>query len=106
MESVNFFASVSDGHGSFSGSINNLSRSGLCLRDLPVTLDRNAKRLSVVVSGHGKTFRLLAVPRWTEESGYRKNIGVEIVNAPWGWTEFIMSMEPIMHTSWPDEIRA
>ena len=105
METVNFVVNVSDGYGSFSGSIDNLSRTGLCLSDLPANLDKHAKRLSVVVKGHGKTFRLLAIPRWTAESGYRKNVGVEIVNAPWGWTEFIMSMEPAMHTPRLEEMR-
>lgn len=95
MECANLRIDVSDGQGSFSGSINNLSRFGLCLSNIPITLDQNAKRLSIVVSGHGKNFKMLAIPRWTLAGAYKKNIGVEIVNAPWGWTEFIRSMEPL-----------
>lgn len=94
MESVNLLIDVSDGLGFFSGSVNNLSRVGLCMNDLPAKLDQNARRLSIVVSGHGKNFKMVATPRWTEEGKYKKNIGVEIINAPWGWTEFVMSMEP------------
>ncbi len=105
MESVNLIIDISDGLGAFTGSINNLSRFGLCLNDLPANLDQNAKRLSIVVSGHGKNFRMLATPRWAVQGNYKKNIGVEIVNAPWGWTEFVMSMEPAIPDQWIEEIR-
>ena len=96
---------VSDGLGFFSGSIHNLSRFGICVNDLPAKLDQNAKRLSVVVSGKGRNFKMVGRPRWTEAGKFKKNIGVEIVNAPWGWTEFVMSMEPQVGMSWLDEIR-
>lgn len=105
MESVNLLIDVSDGQGFFSGSVNNLSRFGLCMNDLPANLDQSARRLSIVVSGHGKHFKMLATPRWIDEGAYKKNLGVEIVNAPWGWTEFVMSMEPSLRDPWLEEIR-
>lgn len=104
IDSLGLAIDVSDGLGFFSGSINNLSRFGLCMNDLPAKLDQKAKRLSIVVSGHGKNFKMVGRPRWTEAGKYKKNVGVEIVNAPWGWTEFVMSMEPKEADPWATEI--
>lgn len=104
IDSAGFDIDVSDGLGFFSGSIENLSRFGLCMHDLPSRLDQKAKRLSIVVSGNGKNFKMVGRPRWTEEGKFKKNVGVEIINAPWGWTEFVMSMEPEMKGPWVEEI--
>lgn len=98
----NLMADVSDGRGFFSGHIGDLSRFGFCMKDLPNKLDQTAKRLSIVVSGHGKNFKLLARPRWSDESGYRKNLGVELINAPFGWTEFVMDFEPQSDDVWEE----
>jgi hypothetical protein len=89
----NLWADVSDGKGFFSGIVTDLSRFGLRMTDLPAKLDNN-QRLSIVISGHGRNFKMLVKPRWAEKASTQKSVGVEIVNAPWGWTEFVMQMEP------------
>lgn len=96
----NLTADVSDGRGFFSGHIGDLSRFGFSMKDLPNKLDQKAKRLSIIVSGHGKNFKLLARPRWSDENGYRKDLGVELINAPYGWTEFVMDFEPKSDDVW------
>lgn len=92
IEIKNFWADVSDGKGFFSGVVTNLSRFGLGMTDLPAKLDSN-QRLSIVISGHGRNFKMLVKPRWAQKESMQKSVGVEIMNAPWGWTEFIMQME-------------
>jgi len=37
---------------------------------------------------------MLARPCWTKKDNTQKSVGVEIMNASWGWTEFVMSHEP------------
>ncbi len=100
MEISNLQIDVSDGWGFFSGSLSDLSRFGLCMRDLPKKINQNAHRYSIVISGDGKNFKLLARPRWNEDEQRRKTIGVEIINAPWGWTEFVISKEPQSDDPW------
>lgn len=89
----NLWADVSDGKGFYSGMVTDLSRFGLRMTDLPAKLDNN-QRLSIVISGHGRNFKMLVKPRWAQKASAQKSVGVEIVNVPWGWTEFVMQMEP------------
>jgi hypothetical protein len=89
----NLWADVSDGKGFYSGMVTDLSRFGLRLTDLPLRCD-TSQRLSIVVSGQGKNFKMLARPCWTKKDSTQKIVGVEIMNASWGWTEFVMSHEP------------
>ena len=100
---VDLTINVSDGLGFYSGSIQNLSRFGLLMSGLPLQLDQDAKRLSIVVSGHNKHFKMVATPKWTKENQLRKDVGVELVNAPWGWTEFVMSLEADLAFPFRDE---
>ncbi len=96
----NLWADVSDGKGFFSGQVIDLSRFGMCMTDLPGKLDNSSRRLSIVISGHGKNFKMLVRPRWSQKETSQKSVGVEIINAPWGWTEFVMDFEPAPVDVW------
>ena len=52
------------------------------------------KKMTVVVSGQGKNFKLSVRPRWSNIDGNGWSVGAEILNPPWGWTDFIMQYEP------------
>ncbi len=93
-------ADVSDGRGFFSGMVTDLSRFGLCMTDLPIKLDNTSQRFSIVISGHGRNFKMLVKPRWAKTATGRKCVGVEILNAPWAWTEFVMEFEPQSDDVW------
>ena len=88
-----FISDVSDGAGFFPGVISDVSRFGICISDLPRRLNDKVKRMTVVVNGHGKNFKMLVKPRWAEQAGLRKMVGCEIVNTPWEWTDFVMRFE-------------
>ena len=94
IEVANFSVDVSDGKGFFSGQVTDLSRVGLQLNDIPKRLNHNASKLSVVVSGNGKNFKMQAIPKWACENGHYKNVGIELVNVPFSWTEFVIGFEP------------
>lgn len=96
----NLWADVSDGKGFFSGMVTDLSRFGLRLDDVSTRLDNTTKRLSLVITGHGKNFKMLVRPRWSSREATQKSVGVEIINAPWGWTEFVMDFEPTPDDVW------
>jgi hypothetical protein len=97
---IPYLVDISDGVGFYTGYVNNLSRFGICLQDIPNRLNQHAEKLSVVISGGGQNFKIKARARWTEQQKYSKNIGLEIVNAPWGWTEFVMEKEPPQDDIW------
>jgi len=90
----NLMVDISDGKGFFSGTVGDLSRSGLKLDDLSNRLDITSKQLSVVVSGQGKHFKMIARPKWKKSRNISNNIGVEIIKAPFGWAEFVRDFEP------------
>lgn len=89
----NFMVDISDGSGFFSGTVSDLSRSGLKLGGIAPKLNDRSKHLSVVISAQGKHFKMMARPRWSQTHQVSKNIGVEIVKAPFGWTEFVMDFK-------------
>ncbi len=87
-------ADISDGVGFFPGTISDVSRFGLCMSDLPKRINNKTEKMTVVVSGHGKNFKMLVRPKWSTETGLRKMVGFQIVNTPWAWTDFVMQIEP------------
>lgn len=102
MGSNNYQIDISDGRRFFSGSLSNLSRSGLCLEGIPKKVDHTTRHLSVVLSGADVNFKILTRIRWAEEERSSKMLGLEILKAPWGWTEFVMAKEPAPDSSWAE----
>ena len=86
---------VSDGVGFFPGVVSDISRFGIKIKDLPKRINAEAQRLTIVVSGRSGHFKMKVRPRWAKGTGHIKIIGAEISNVPWGWTEFVMGLEPI-----------
>ncbi len=85
---------ISDGAGFFPGVITDVSRFGMCMAELPTRVNVKTKRMTLVVSGLGKNFKMIVRPRWSENMGRRKMVGFEILNTPWEWTDFVMNLEP------------
>ena len=96
----NLRVDISDGSGFFGGTISDLSRFGLKVDNVPKRLDDNAKQLSIIISGKGQNFKVKARPRWTVRQPVSKSVGIEIVHAPFGWTEFVMNLEPDRDDVW------
>ena len=101
----NLSVDVSDGIGFFPGVVSDVSRFGISIADLPMRLNGDVKKMTVVVSGQGGHFKMNIRPRWSAKDGLRKSVGAEITNAPWGWTEFVMNFEPVFHGDVWGEVR-
>lgn len=86
-------ADISDGKGFFIGTIDNISRFGLSVSDLPSQLDGDAEILTAIVNGQGENFKMFLKPRWEVVDGERKSVGLEIESCSWGWTDFVMNLE-------------
>jgi len=91
-------ADISDGRGFFSGTVADLSRTGIQLSDVPKRLDKQTKDLWITLSDKGRNFKIKVRPRWARTKTIAQNIGMEIVRAPLGWAEFVMAMEPVKNT--------
>ncbi len=85
---------ISDGVGFFPGTITDISRFGMRMTDLPKRLDDKMQKMTVVISGRGKNFKMLVRPKWITRTGFRKMMGFQIINTPWAWTDFVMAFEP------------
>jgi hypothetical protein len=101
----NLSVDVSDGVGFFPGVVSDVSRFGLSMTDLPVRLDGDAKKMTIVISGKNGHFKMNVRPKWSAKDGIRKSVGAEITNTPWGWTEFVMNYEPALGDDIWTEVR-
>lgn len=90
---ANLEADISDGSEFFTGVVQDISRFGLAIRDIPNRLDKSADIYSVILDGPGTHFKLLVRPVWEIDDGINKIIGAQIENSPWNWTEFVMRQE-------------
>lgn len=92
IEIDDLIADVSDGTGFCTGLANYISKSGLCLMNMNKKIGLENERLTVVVTAKDKVIKMSAIARWDAEmdNGFGRKIGVEIENAPWAWTEFIL----------------
>lgn len=99
-----FQVDISDGVGFFPGVVSDISRFGVGMVDLPKRVNETVDRMTVVITGLGKTFKMVVKPKWSEQNGLRKKIGCEIMNTPYTWTDFVLRIEPREDKSFNDEI--
>lgn len=93
IENQHILADLSDGTGFFTGTVKDFSRFGLLLDDVPKRLDETSAQMSVVIQNATESFKFKAKTRWTKKQAVSKMIGFEIVDAPWGWAEFVIKNE-------------
>jgi hypothetical protein len=96
----NVVASLSNGVDFFPGTINDVSRAGMLLADIPKELHDCEKELSIIVSAKGKDYKMLVVPKWISNNYSEKRMGLAILDAPLDWTLFVMNYEPMEKDFW------
>ena len=79
---------VTDGCLCATAKIDNISPLGICLRNLPEPLYRDAKSLTVFSSDNPGLPILHIKPRWERTDWEGKTIGAVIINAPEAWQLF------------------
>ena len=89
----NPFIVVSDGMGPSQGLVSDISASGMQINNLPQRLNLEGNQLSVILSEDTKLFRMNVTPKWHREKDGRISMGVEIMNFPLRWKEFIQKYE-------------
>lgn len=104
MAAQNLMADVSDGWGCFSGTVEDLSRKGIQLKNIPKRLNDRVKQFSIIISDGMRFFKLQARPRWARKRSISQALGLEIIKAPLGWTEFVMNLEQPADKGWNEII--
>jgi hypothetical protein len=84
---------ISDGIGSCSGTVCDISRVGLCLADLAKRFGKNIGAYTVVASCGNHHFKFRVRPRWEQAGRLSKRVGVEIHDPPRQWIEYVISLE-------------
>lgn len=84
---------VSDGIGSCSGLVSDISRHGMCLANLATIIGKKTDTYTVVVSKDDRYFKFRVRSRWATIERLNKKMGVEIPDAPTKWTDYVMTLE-------------
>jgi hypothetical protein len=88
---IGLMSNISDGKSTFVGVIQDISRNGLRISQVPANFDDTADRCCSVVNGLRDDFLISLQPRWSRltNRGMYKMIGFEIKDPPGSWTSFI-----------------
>jgi hypothetical protein len=100
IEVQNVVANLSNEVGNFSGTVNDVSRVGMLLTDIPKELHDCSEKLSIIVSARNTEYKMVVVPKWFNENSSEKRMGLEILNAPLDWILFVMDYQPTDENSW------
>lgn len=93
LTTIGMEVSIADRVGFSTGSIKDISRSGVCITDLPRQLQPVNNCITVVISAKDKQFRLLLEPQWVKQEGLTTAIGTIINDVPQSWTAMVMQLE-------------
>lgn len=87
-------ADISDDIGFCSARVKDMSRFGVCLSDMRRKPSvKGGKFLLIISDQEGHRFKMHAQGRWELERRSDTIFGVEIINAPWAWTELVLARE-------------
>ncbi len=87
-------ASISDGNFVFEGNVENISRTGFKMTDIPAKFDPEAPECTAVISSTKKNYKFAIRPTWSTEAGIYKVVGFEILSAPSEWFELLDALDP------------
>lgn len=100
IEVQNVVANLSNKVESFSGTVNDISRVGMLLTDIPKELHDWSENFSIIVSARNTEYKMIVVPKWINENNSEKRMGVEILEAPLDWILFVMNYHPTDENIW------
>ena len=100
VEVQNVVANLSNKGKSFAATVNDVSRDGILLTDIPQTIQDHKEQLSIVVSAKSTDFKLVVIPKWINENSSDRRMGLEILDAPLDWILFVMDYHPTDENIW------
>lgn len=86
---------ISDGKSKFIGIVDEISRNGLRLTQIPARFDESIGKCTAIVLGPNGDVEILIHPCWVKltTGGMYKTIGCKIYTPPVWWQEFIRELE-------------
>ncbi len=91
---VTMTATMSDGNFIFEGSVENISRTGFKMTDIPAKFDPESSDCTAVISSKTKNYKFSVRPTWSTEKGIYKVVGFEILSPPAEWLAFLDELDP------------
>jgi hypothetical protein len=90
-----FKSNLSDGNSAFFVVVDDVSKTGVGVSQVPEGFDESVHKCFAVINAHLKDFTLVLQPRWVSTSGkgsYKK-IGFRIENPPAAWVDFVEALK-------------
>lgn len=85
-------AKITDEYGVYDSLVANISRAGVCLKNVPERLSASTEKLSVIIRGKTEEYSLFLAPSWENSHHSRgRVIGGRIDNIPNNWLQFVHS---------------
>lgn len=91
---VTMTATMSDGNFVFEGSVENISRTGFKMTDIPSKFNPESSECTAVISSKMKNYKFAIKPSWSTEKGIYKVVGFEIISPPAEWIAFLDVLDP------------
>ena len=92
---LGLMSNVFDGKSAVVGIVEDISRTGLRVSNIPASFEDRAETCYMVVNGPKHDFHLVLIPRWSRSTnrGMYKTIGFQVAKAPDNWTQFLECVE-------------
>lgn len=92
---LGLMSNVFDGRSAVLGVVEDISRKGLRVSNIPASFEDTVETCYTVVNGPQKDFYLVLHPRWSFSTnrGMYKMMGFEIQDPPVEWDEFLKCVE-------------
>lgn len=89
-EVSNLVVEFSNGHGSYTGIVRNISYSDLLLDGVPPEVKLRGGIFILTVLSNGQNYQLRAIPRWAcENDRNNKTVNLKIYSVPRNWFQFV-----------------
>lgn len=100
VEVQNVIANLSSEGKSFAATVNDVSRDGILLSDIPAMTQDSNEQLSIIVSVKNTDYKMIVIPKWINENNSERRMGLEIIDAPLDWILFVMDYHPTDENIW------
>ena len=87
-------ATISDGKFAFEGSVEDVSRTGFKMTDIPAKFDPESPDCTAVVNGKTRSYKFAVRPTWSSEEGISQVVGFEIISPPVEWIDLLDCLDP------------
>jgi len=92
---LGLMSNVFDGRSAVLGVVEDISKTGLRVSNIPSSFEDSVETCYMVVNGPRNDFYLVLHPRWSHSTnrGMYKMMGFQIQNPPGEWEEFLKCVE-------------